>query len=302
MTATRPLATFGATDGSMVEIAGARYRIGSDRHYPEEAPVREVELEAFLVDRHPVTNREFARFVADTGYTTLSETLPDPKLYPGLLPDMAIAGSIVFVAPPAGAEVSPDSWWRFIPGAHWRAPYGPEAGAAAPDDHPVVHVAYEDALAFARWAGKRLPTEAEAEIAARGGLADAEFAWGDVLRPGGKAMANIWNEGFPFEHRRRAGPPYTTAVGCYPANGYGLLDCIGNVWEWTSTDVGAHPASHGCCGLRSARDPGRSKVLKGGSHLCAPNYCRRYRPAAKWFQPLDTSTSHVGFRCARSIA
>lgn len=210
-------------------------------------------------------------------------------------------GSIVFQAPARVAgPIGPETWWTYVRGANWRVPYGPDAGAARPD-HPVVHVVWEDAAAFADWAGKRLPTEAEAEFAARGGLQGAAYAWGEALTPNGKLMANIWLEGFPFARPERKGPPYTTPVRSFPANGYGLYDMIGNVWEWTSTYADGPQGGKSCCASKAATSPNVMKVLKGGSHLCAPNYCQRYRPAARWFQPTDTSTSHVGFRCARSI-
>jgi sulfatase modifying factor 1 len=288
----------------MIRLPGGRITIGSVDFYPEEAPVQSVEVTPFLLDATPVTNAKFAEFVEDTGFVTLAETVPDPADYPGILPEMIVAGSIVFTAPPRGQQVGPESWWGYVPGANWRQPYGPLHGDLAPADHPVVHVTCGDALAYARWAGKRLPTEIEAEFASRGGLRDAVYAWGDALQPAGGAMANIWHEGFPFTHPERTGPPYTTPVGQYPANGYGLYDLIGNVWEWTSSDATGPVGNNSCCHSGAepfAANPGRHKVLKGGSHLCAPNYCQRYRPAAKWFQPVDTSTTHVGFRCARSL-
>jgi formylglycine-generating enzyme required for sulfatase activity len=205
-------------------------------------------------------------------------------------------------------------WWTYMKGADWRHPEGPKTGIRGLDDHPVVHVAYTDALAYARWSGKDLPTEAEWEFAARGGLDGAEFAWGDELAPGGRRMANIWRGEFPREPLGRRRVPRTSAVASFPANGYGLSDMIGNIWEWTSDWFAPRheaDAPKACCipdnprgGPEAASyDPCQPnikiprKVLKGGSHLCAPNYCRRYRPAARHAQPVDTSTSHVGFRC-----
>lgn len=288
----------------MIRLEGGRFTIGSVDFYPEEAPVRIVEVAPFLLDTAPVTNDQFAAFVAETGYVTLAEIVPDPADYPGILPDMIVAGSIVFAAPPAGQPVGLESWWRYVVGANWRQPYGPEYGAIAPADHPVVQIAYGDALAYAQWAGKRLPTEIEVEFAARAGLDRGAFAWGNELLPGGQPQANIWYSGFPFEHPEHKGPPYTTPVTRYPANDYGLFDLIGNTWEWTSSDAAGPVGNNSCCHSDAAPFVPNStlhKVLKGGSHLCAPNYCQRYRPAAKWFQPVDTSTSHVGFRCARSV-
>lgn len=277
--------------------------MGSTGFYPEEAPLQVVEVAPFFMDATPVTNAQFAEFVADTGHVTLAETVPDPADYPGILPEMIVAGSIVFTAPPAGQPVGPESWWSYVAGANWRQPYGPQHGAIAPDDHPVVHIAYGDALAYASWAGKRLPTEIETEFAARGGLEQADYAWGNEFLPDGQLQANLWYRGFPFDHPERKGPPYTSPVTRFPANPSGLFDLIGNVWEWTSSDAGGPAGNKGCCHSEAAPfvpNPALHKVLKGGSHLCAPNYCQRYRPAAKWFQPVDTSTSHVGFRCARS--
>jgi formylglycine-generating enzyme required for sulfatase activity len=289
---------------SMVQMDGGVFTIGCADFYPEEAPVKQAVVKTFLLDTSPVTNAQFAAFVEDTGYVTLAETVPNPADYPGILPEMIVAGSIVFAAPPKGQPFGPESWWSYVPGADWRTPYGPEYGSIAPDDHPVVHIAYGDALAYALWAGKRLPTEVELEFAARGGLEGAAYAWGDELFPGGKMMANFWSEGFPFKHPQRSRPPYTSPVTHYPPNSYGLYDLIANVWEWTSSDANGPVGNNSCCHSVDSRfvpAPESHKVLKGGSHLCAPNYCQRYRPAAKWFQPVDTSTSHVGFRCAQSV-
>jgi len=289
----------------MVLLNGGRILAGSTGFYPEEAPCQYVDVAPFLLDRTPVTNAQFTRFVAETGHVTLAEQVPDVADYPGILPEMIIAGSIVFKAPPKGVPVGPESWWAYVPGANWRHPYGPDLGPIAPDDHPVVQIAYSDAVAYARWAGKRLPSQIEAEFASRGGLEAADYAWGDTLLPDGKVMANFWREGFPHQHPDRSGPPYTTPVTQYSANDFGLYDLVGNVWEWTSSDADGEIGNKSCCLTVSQNvpsSPNVRKVLKGGSHLCAPNYCQRYRPAAKWFQPVDTSTSHVGFRCAQSIS
>jgi len=289
--------------------------MGSNHHYKEEAPVHRVTVDGFWIDRTPVTNAQFCAFVEATGHVTFAEIAPDPKDYPGALPHMLKAGSLVFKPPDHPVNLRDWSqWWNFTFGADWRAPYGLGSMVEGLDQHPVVHVAYGDAGAYAKWAGKELPTEAEWEFAARGGLDGAEFAWGDDFNPGGKRMANTWQGNFPYENLALDGYERTSPVGIYPPNGYGLHDMIGNVWEWTSDwFVPKHTADaeKACCiplnprGGRAEEsyDPSQPrikiprKVLKGGSHLCAPNYCRRYRPAARHPEPIDTSTSHVGFRC-----
>ena len=299
----------------MVRIPGGVFRMGSDKHYREEAPSHRVTVSGYWMDRTPVTNRDFRKFVNATGHVTFAETRPDAKDYPGALPHMLKAGSLVFTPPKHAVDLHNWSqWWRFKFGANWRRPYGPRSSISGLDDHPVVHIAYRDAEAYAKWAGKELPTEAEWEFAARGGLDGAEFAWGDELTPGGKQMANTWQGAFPHENLGRAGDARTSPAMAFPPNGYGLYDMIGNVWEWTtdwwSTQHEAD-ATKPCCIPQDPRGGGEQdsydpclpkikiprKVLKGGSHLCAPNYCRRYRPAARHAEAVDTSTSHVGFRC-----
>ncbi|MEA1834320.1 formylglycine-generating enzyme family protein [Methylobacterium durans] len=301
----------------MVHLPGGVFRMGSDRHYPEEAPVHRVEVDGFWIDRTPVTNTEFRVFIRATGYVTVAERRPDPKDYPGALPHMLQPGSLVFKPPRGPVDLRDFSaWWRFKFGAHWRRPYGPGSSIAGLDEHPVVHVAYADAAAFAAWAGKDLPTEAEWEYAARGGLDGAAYAWGEELTPGGRHMANTWQGAFPHENRADDGYERTSPVTAFPPNGYGLHDMIGNVWEWTSDFFAPqHPgeAPKACCVPQNPRggradesyDPAQPairiprRVVKGGSHLCAPNYCRRYRPAARHPHPVDTSTSHIGFRCVK---
>jgi formylglycine-generating enzyme required for sulfatase activity len=301
-------------DRDMVWIPGGAFWMGSNKHYPEEAPAHRAQVDGFWMDRSPVTNARFQEFVDQTGYRTFAEIPPDPADYPGALPEMLAPGSIVFVKPSRGVDVRSCSWWRYTLGADWRHPLGPDSSIEGLENHPVTHVAYQDVEAYARWAGKELPTEAEWEFAARGGLDGADFAWGDDLYLGGHHMANTWQGEFPWQNLRSDGYERTSPVGAFPANGYGLLDMIGNVWEWT-TDwfQPRHPEEHpgGCCLPHNptggsedtsydANQPhiriGR-KVLKGGSHLCAPNYCRRYRPAARFPHPVDTSTCHAGFRC-----
>ncbi|WP_051505602.1 formylglycine-generating enzyme family protein [Mesorhizobium sp. WSM2561] len=299
----------------MVFIEGGTFRMGSDRHYPEEAPPHRVTVEDFWIDRAPVTNREFRRFVNATGYVTVAEKKPRAGDYPGALPHMLKAGSLVFSPPKQAVDLRDwTQWWRFRFGASWRRPYGPRSSTSGLDDHPVVHVAYEDAEAYSGWAGKELPTEAEWEFAARGGIDGAEYAWGDAFMPDGKAMANTWHGVFPYLNSKADGYDRTSPVRTFPPNGYGLVDMIGNVWEWTSDFYAAKHAEDApspCCIPKNPRNPQVEesfdprepeigiprKVVKGGSHLCAPNYCRRYRPAARHAQPVDSSMSHVGFRC-----
>jgi formylglycine-generating enzyme len=299
----------------MVFVPGGTFRMGSDRHYPEEAPVHRVGVDSFWIDRAPVTNRDFRRFVNATGYVTCAEIAPDPNDYPGARPKMLKAASPVFEPPKDPVDLRNwASWWTFKRGANWRRPYGPCSSISGLDDHPVVHIAYRDAEAYAAWAGKELPTEAEWEFAARGGLDGAEFAWGEEFTPGGRHMANTWQGEFPRENLRRDGYERTSPVTAFPANGYGLYDMIGNVWEWTTdwfAPTHEADAPKACCTPQNPRGAPESqsydplqpqiriprKVVKGGSHLCAPNYCRRYRPAARHPQPIDSSMSHVGFRC-----
>jgi len=293
-------------------IPGGRFRMGSDHHYPEEAPERDVAVDGFWINTYPVTNREFGRFVRETGWVTVCEIAPDAADYPGALPELLTPASLVF-EPTSGPVPLDDirQWWRYTPGADWRHPYGPDSDLAGLLDHPVVHVAWADVEAYARWAEADLPTEAEWEFAARGGLEGAEFAWGDEFRPHGRVMANTWDGRFPFESAKPPSRRRTSRVGTYPANGYGLYDMIGNTWEWTQDwwSLTAGKASPKCCVAHNPRGgerdespscdpkPVPQKVLKGGSHLCAPSYCRRYRPAARHAQPIDTSSSHIGFRC-----
>jgi len=281
----------------MISIPGGTFVMGSNAHYPEEAPEREVRVAPFWMDVDPVTNRAFAQFVAATGYVTECELAPDPALYPDMDPALAAPASAVFWPPeiPTASERITD-WWRLEVGACWRRPLGGESGLDGLEDHPVVHVTFADALAYAAWAGKSLPTESQWEFAARGGLDRADYAWGQVFEPGGIPMANYWHGRFPWENLLEDGFLRTSPVGAFPPNGYGLRDMIGNVWEWTM-DAFDEPPPAACCAPSAPTAAPERKVLKGGSHLCAPNYCRRYRPAARYPQPTDTSTSHVGFRC-----
>lgn len=302
----------------MVALPSGVFTMGSERFYPEEGPCRLVRVDSFLIDPYPVTNAEFATFVADTGYVTFAEIAPDPRDYPGMLPELAVPGSLVFAPARGPVDLSVPSWWQFVPGGCWRSPLGPGSSIEGIEDHPVVHIAITDAQAYASWAGKRLPTEAEWEFAARGGLEGADYAWGDDLAPHGAMLANYWQGQFPGANSLEDGWLRTSPVGAFAPNGYQLFDLIGNVWEWTS-DWFALPKPErkragSCCAIANPRGGTRGgsmdkkqtirfprKVIKGGSHLCAENYCRRYRPAARYAQPIDTTAGHLGFRCARNI-
>jgi formylglycine-generating enzyme len=275
----------GMTIEGMTLIPGGTRRLGSDEHYPEERPARDIDVGAFAIDTTPVTNAEFARFAVESGYVTVAER----------------AGSAVFQMTPGPVDLGdPSSWWRFDARASWRQPEGEGSTTRGRELHPVVHVAFEDALAYATWCGKRLPTEPEWEAAARGALHAATYAWGDELMPGGRLLANIWTGSFPWYFARSARPG-TVPVGEYPPTGFGLRDMIGNVWEWTATPMHT-PKPCGCTPPAAAgATDAEMLVLKGGSWLCAGEYCARYRPAARIALTPDSTTAHVGFRCAKDL-
>ena len=299
----------------MVRIPAGTFLMGSDDFYPEERPAHRVFVDEFLMDVHPVTVADFSRFVEATGYVTVAERPPNASDYPGIEPSLLVPGSLVFRPPAHRVSLhDPRLWWAYVPGACWRHPRGPGTSIEGHEAHPVTHVAYEDAEAYAAWQGKALPTEAEWERAARGGHEGAMFTWGDEHEPGGRPMANVWQGEFPWQNLATDGWVGTSPVGSYPPNGYSLFDMAGNVWEWTSDSfVATHAPGGGstCCVPRnprveaspqsqSAGQPEASvprRVVKGGSYLCAPNYCLRYRPAARQGEAVETSTSHIGFRC-----
>ncbi|MBX7491905.1 formylglycine-generating enzyme family protein [Qipengyuania sp. 1NDW9] len=300
----------------MIRLGGGEFSMGSDRFYPEEAPVRRVRISPFWIDETPITNRQFKAFVDATGYRTEAEIPPDPKLYPGMPAEMARAGSLVFAPTEEGGSLADHHyWWRFEFGAFWRQPFGPGDSIEERMDHPVVHVSYKDAAAYAKWAGKSLPTEAEWEFAARGGHEQRDYQWGEELAPAGVMLANYWQGTFPTQNTLEDGFFGTSPARQFPPNDFGLYDMIGNVWEWTKDWYGQPrlPIKRGqaCCTIDNPRgalkhesidrrDPANTlprRVVKGGSHLCAENYCRRYRPAARQGQAVDSSTTHIGFRC-----
>jgi formylglycine-generating enzyme required for sulfatase activity len=270
--------------------------MGSERFYPEEAPVREVTVGGFAVDRHPVTVAEFRRFVKETGHVTDAEKPPRAEDYPDADPNLLVPGSLVFQRT-AGPVPLNDwrNWWHWVPGADWRHPEGPDSTVGGRERHPVTHVTHADATAYAGWAGKSLPSEAEWEYAARGGLDGATFTWGEEFAPKGRMMANTWQGEFPWQNLLLDRYERTSPVETYPANGYGLYDMAGNVWEWTDDWFTGPSGGSPCCVTADERFPRR--VMKGGSHLCAPNYCLRYRPAARQGEAIDSSTGHIGFRC-----
>lgn len=275
-----------ATHAGMVHIQGGAFRMGSDRHFPEERPAREARVAGFWIDRHEVTNAQFQRFVEATAYVTVAERPVDESRYPGAPAELLQPGGFVF-RQPEGRFAMADfrSWWRYRPGASWRAPEGPDSHIKDRMNHPVVLVTREDALAYARWIGRDLPTESEWEYAARGGLDSKEYVWGDEKTPSGKWQANVWQGRFPVSNQMLDGFAGTAPVGCFDRNGFGLSDVAGNVWELTKDDY-ADPRG-------PQPDMG---VVKGGSHLCADNYCFRYRPSARQPAALDSGTSHIGFR------
>jgi sulfatase modifying factor 1 len=287
--------------GSMIWIPGGTFLMGSNAFYREERPIRCETVQGFWMDAHPVTNAQFCQFAAATGYVTLCERPPDPDMYPDADPALLVPGSLVFRKPRGPVDLRDHrAWWEYLPGADWRHPEGPHSTIDGRDDHAVTHVGYEDACAYATWAGKALPREAEWEFAARGGLDGATYAWGETFAPQGRIMANTWHGRFPWENLGANGFVGTSPVDAFPPNGYGLHDMIGNVWEWTASAFamrGSAASKQSCCAPATPSGPNSRVVVKGGSHLCAPSYCLRYRPAARQGETIDTSACHIGFRC-----
>lgn len=317
----------------MVLVEGLTFLMGSDAHYPEEKPAHRVAVDSFHIDETTVTNEQFRRFVEETDYLTVAERPVDPANYPGVPPEKLVPSSLVFTPPQRPVDLRDfRNWWSYLAGANWRQPEGPGSSIEGRGEHPVVHVAFEDATAYADWCGKSLPTEAQWELAARGGLEGKAFAWGDTFMPNGQLMAKVWQGNFPWKNLFPAGLEWTAPVRSFPANGYGLHEMTGNVWEWTldwysprhlngpkttASDSAASGSagSSPCCVPFNPRggpeeqsyDPAvpqvriPRKVIKGGSFLCAENYCMRYRPAARFPEAVDSATSHLGFRCVVNL-
>jgi sulfatase modifying factor 1 len=297
---------------SMIRVEGGEFAMGSESFYPDEGPVQRISVAGFWIDRYPITNAQFAAFVDETGYVTEAECAPDLAVYPDTPPENLVPGGLVFVMPLGPVHLGDfRQWWAWTPGADWRHPTGPRSSIVGLDQHPVVQVSHSDAVAYCQWRGRELPSEAEWEYAARGGIDGAVFTWGNEDLQETDPVANTWQGAFPYENTEIDGWTRTSPVDSYPPNGYGIYDMAGNVWEWTDdwyTARRADTSSHPCCGPIWARGGTREesfesnqaeiprKVLKGGSHLCTPQYCYRYRPAARQPQTIDTSSGHIGFR------
>ena len=304
----------GPAAAGMVWVPGGEFWMGSDAPpFADARPVHRVHVDGFWMDATEVTNEQFKAFVDATGYVTVAERRPDPRDYPGVQPDKLVAGAIVFT-PPGGAVPLDNAlrWWTYVPGAHWRQPEGPGSNLDGREKHPVVHVAWDDAQAYAAWAGKRLPTEAEWEFAARGGLDRKPYVWGDDFKPSERFMANTFQGRFPDGGEPLDGFAGTAPVASFPPNGYGLYDVAGNVWEWCADwyhhrafDRQAVPdgVARNPAGPATSLDPSEphvaKRVTKGGSLLCTDQYCSRYMPGGRGKQEPAAGTSNVGFRCVK---
>jgi formylglycine-generating enzyme required for sulfatase activity len=305
----------GHAPAGMVWIPGGAFWMGcEDCNMPDALPLHAVTVDGYWIDETPVTNAQFERFVKATGYATIAERKPDPKDFPGADPAMLVPGSACFTPPDSGEDVPLDDymrWWRYEPGANWRHPEGPQSTVRGREDHPVVHIAWDDAVAYAKWAGKRLPTEAEYEFAARGGLDRNRYSWGNELKPGGKWPANIWQGRFPAKNTGEDGYTGSSPVKSFPPNAFGLYDMGGNVWQWCSDwyrpDFFATQVKHtshnpqGPSGSFDPQEPGVPKrVQKGGSFLCSDEYCVRYLVGSRGKGATDSGGSNVGFRCVKA--
>jgi formylglycine-generating enzyme required for sulfatase activity len=298
----------GKAPEGMVWIPGGRYWMG-DNTLADAAPEHLVDVDGFWMDAHEVTNAEFARFVEATGYQTVAEVPPKPEDFPGAPREKLVAGSIVF-SPPEGPVALDDhlQWWTYVPGADWRHPEGPQSSIEGRENHPAVHIAWVDAKAYADWAGKRLPTEAEWEFAARGGLDRQPYCWGGRLKPDGHWQSNVWQGQFPGENTAADGFHTTAPVASFKANGYGLFDTSGNVWEWCADwyrpDYYIYSPDRNPQGPPSSFDPLEpdqpKRVQRGGSFMCSDLYCRRYVPGARGKGEPTSAAMHIGFRCVKS--
>lgn len=292
----------GSDNSEQIWVPGGSFIMGSDTDYPEEGKAHPVTVSGFWIDRHEVTNAQFRRFVVATGYKTVAERGLDAQRFPGLPAELYRPGSTVFV-PPKQLLIGNMQWWHFLPGADWRHPTGPGSSIQGLDNHPVVHIAYEDAQAYAKWQGRALPSEAEFEYAAKGG-ASTTFPWGKTLTLHGKQMSNTWQGAFPFQNRQSDGFVASAPVGCFAPNHFGLYDMVGNVWEWVGGRWSTHHPAEAQLNpqvdledalVKASRTP-QLGVIKGGSFLCSPVYCKRYRPSARHAQDLTMGTNHIGFR------
>ena len=282
------------------DIRGGEFSFGDNRYYANEKPIQSIQVNDFNIDRTEVTNQQFRAFVEATGYVTAAELGLSQEEFPNIPEELRVPGSMVFVSPSPDKNTSPAAWWQFIPGANWRHPLGPDSSIEGKDAFPVVQLTYDDALAYATWLGRRLPTEIEWEYASRGGLKGASYSWGEEKPHMGESKANTWQGHFPFTNLKEDGFVGSSPVGCFPANGYGLYDMTGNVWEWTESPYGPdHKRDYGEKGYDPQQPGVEVKTLKGGSFLCSDNYCQRFRPASRQAQDFSLATSHIGFRTVK---